>query len=34
MPIIKPERFIPHWLMLDYRRGKWQADFGYVTSVV
>jgi len=32
MPIIKPERFLPHWLTLDYRRGKWQADFGYVSS--
>ena len=32
MPIIKPERFTPHWLTLDYRRGKWQADFGYVSS--
>jgi len=32
MPIIKPERFFPHWLTLDYRRGDWQADFGYVTS--
>jgi hypothetical protein len=32
MPIIRPERFFPHWLTLDYRRGTWLADFGYVTS--
>ncbi|MEN8106783.1 MAG: hypothetical protein ABFS22_02120 [Pseudomonadota bacterium] len=19
----------PHWLALDYKRGEWQADFGY-----
>jgi hypothetical protein len=32
MPILNPERFYPHWLTLDYRRGKWLADFGYVGS--
>ena len=31
MPIDNPERFFPHWLTLDYRRGDWQAEFGYVT---
>ena len=29
MPILNPERFYPHWLTLDYRRGQWRADFGY-----
>ena len=32
MPITHPERFFPHWLTLDYRRGDWQADFGYATA--
>lgn len=34
MPIIHPERFFPHWLTLDYRRGVWQADFGYASGTV
>jgi hypothetical protein len=29
MPIVRPERYFPHWLTLDYRRGKWLAEFGY-----
>ena len=29
MPVVKPERYFPHWLRLDYRRCKWQAEFGY-----
>ena len=33
MPILHPERFYPHWLTLDYRRGQWRADFGYAGSV-
>ena len=32
MPILNPERFYPHWLTLDYRRGRWRADFGYNNS--
>lgn len=28
-PIVKPERYYPHWLTLDYRRGQWLAEFGY-----
>ena len=32
MPIVKPERYFPHWLTLDYRRGKWLAEFGYATA--
>ena len=32
MPIVKPERYYPHWLTLDYRRGKWLAEFGYATA--
>lgn len=34
MPITHPERFFPHWLTLDYRRGAWQADFGYASGTV
>ena len=29
MPIVRPERYFPHWLTLDYRRGEWRAEFGY-----
>ncbi len=29
MPIVRPERYFPHWLTLDYRRGEWLAEFGY-----
>lgn len=29
MPIVRPERYFPHWLTLDYRHGKWLAEFGY-----
>lgn len=28
-PLIKPERYIPNWLNVDYIRGEWQAEFGY-----
>jgi hypothetical protein len=31
-PITAAERFIPHWLRLDYRRGRWEGDFGYSES--
>jgi hypothetical protein len=29
-PIAKPECYIPHWLTLDYRKGEWQSEFGYL----
>jgi len=29
MPVVRPERYFPHWLTLDYRAGRWLADFGY-----
>jgi hypothetical protein len=32
MPIVHPERYFPHWLTLDYRRGKWLAEFGYASE--
>ena len=33
MPMEEPERFFPHWLTLDFRRGEWQAEFGYAGAV-
>jgi hypothetical protein len=29
MPVVRPERYFPHWLRLDYRHGEWLAEFGY-----
>ncbi len=29
LPIVKPERFTPNWLSLDYKNGQWQGEFGY-----
>jgi hypothetical protein len=29
MPVVRPERFFPHWLRLGYRHGEWHAEFGY-----
>ena len=28
-PITKAERYIPHWLKVDYRKGEWVSEFGY-----
>jgi hypothetical protein len=28
-PIVKPERYVPHWLKIDYRKGQWAGEFGY-----
>ena len=32
-PIEKPERYIPHWLKLDFKKGKWVSEFGYSTRL-
>ena len=32
-PIEKPERYIPHWLKLDFKKGKWVSEFGYSTPL-
>jgi hypothetical protein len=32
MPAVDPERYFPHWLSLDVRRGEWVAEFGYATG--
>ena len=29
LPTGEPQRFMPHWLKLDYRHGQWQGEFGY-----
>ncbi len=29
-PIKKPQSYIPNWLTLDYRKGEWCAEFGYI----
>lgn len=28
-PITEAERYIPHWLKIDYKGGKWLGEFGY-----
>ncbi len=28
-PISHAERYIPHWLRLDYKKGQWHGEFGY-----
>jgi len=30
-PIVKPQAYVPHWLRIDYRRGEWVGEFGYMT---
>lgn len=29
-PIAKPAAYIPHWLRIDFHRGEWVGDFGYL----
>lgn len=28
-PIEKPEAFVPHWLKIDFKKGKWIGEFGF-----
>ena len=28
-PIQNAERYIPHWLKIDFKKGKWSGEFGY-----
>jgi len=28
-PIKKPESYIPNWLKVDFKKGKWSGEFGY-----
>ncbi|MEE9493916.1 MAG: hypothetical protein V3W04_11125 [Gammaproteobacteria bacterium] len=32
MPIKDPGRFVPDWLSLDYRKGKWAGEYGFKTN--
>jgi len=32
-PIVRPECYIPHWLTIDYKKGKWLGEFGYFNEV-
>ena len=29
-PLKRTDAFIPRWLSLDYRKGEWAGDFGYI----
>ena len=29
-PLENPRPYVPRWLAIDYRRGEWVGDFGYV----
>jgi hypothetical protein len=29
-PIANPKAFVPHWLRIDCRDGRWQGEFGYL----
>ncbi len=29
--MLRADRYFPHWLTLDYRGGRWLAEFGYST---
>jgi len=30
-PIANPRPYVPNWLAIDYRRGKWVGAFGYLS---
>ena len=29
-PIARKSKFIPHWLHIDFHKGQWQGEFGYL----
>ena len=29
MPVTRPQAFLPPWVSIDYRHGKWLGEFGY-----
>jgi len=33
-PIVKPEAFVPKWLMIDYKGGKWSGDFSLQRNLI
>ena len=28
-PIARGDKFVPHWLAIDFRHGQWLGEFGY-----
>jgi len=32
MPIQHPERFVPDWLRIDYRAGRWLGEYGFART--
>ena len=32
-PITHTEKFIPHWLRIDYHKGQWRGEFGYIMEI-
>ncbi len=28
-PLERPERFVPHWVTIDWHGGAWHGEFGY-----
>jgi len=28
-PITEAQRYVPHWLNIDFRHGQWHGEFGY-----
>jgi hypothetical protein len=31
-PITRPESYVPKWLRIDFKRGEWVGDFGYIRN--
>lgn len=31
-PITQAERYVPHWLTIDYKGGQWHGEFGYASK--
>ena len=29
MPVKHPAKFVPHWVRIDYRKGRWLGEFGF-----
>jgi len=31
-PLENPGRYVPRWLMIDFRKGQWHGEFGYAQA--
>jgi hypothetical protein len=31
MPVRHPERYVPDWVRIDYRRGQWLGEYGFTS---